>query len=46
MKSNYLSLIFCIALGVMLAVILFVESKRPIHVHITADEIVEGLCNG
>jgi hypothetical protein len=44
MTQKWTGFIFCVALGVVLTAILFVESKRPIHVHITAEEITGGLC--
>jgi hypothetical protein len=45
MNQKWMGLIFCIVLGIVVTIVLLDEGKRPIHVHITADEIVEGLCN-
>jgi hypothetical protein len=44
MTSNQLSFIFCIVLAAILALVLFVESKRPIYVDITIDEINKEMC--
>jgi hypothetical protein len=46
MKPNQTGFICCLVLAVVTALILFVESKRPIHVEITMDEIHEEMCNG
>jgi hypothetical protein len=44
MKSNQVGFITCLVLAVATVLILFVESKRPIEVNITLEEINKELC--
>lgn len=43
--KNQLGLITCLVLAVATALILLVESKRPIYVEISMDEIHKELCD-
>ena len=44
MRSNQIWLIVCLILAVTLTLVLFVESKRPIYVDITLEEINKEMC--
>ena len=44
MKSNQTWLIVCLMLAVLTFVILLVESKRPIYIDITLEEINKEMC--
>ena len=45
MKQNIMNLIFCAFLGAIVVLLLISNSKQPIDVHFTVEEIIEELCN-